>query len=1752
MSTSLHLNSLHLDTVKAFSHIELLEQLHTGTKAQVFKGIDRRTQQAVIVKLMLRQKSYHEDLIKFRQKYERLAQLQHPNIVVMKELMSLNDGLALIMPDNGAIALSSYIQLLNSASTLKAQGLNDLQTLLLTDNNHTHGLPLDLVLNIAIQLTEALQYLFEEGFIHKDIKPANIIIHPQTHHVQLIDFNLASRIKQSKKTADHPENLEGTLAYLAPEQTGRMNRCVDYRCDYYSLGITLFELLTGQLPFNQQDPMSLLHSHIAQTPPRVDQIKPTMPKIIGNIIEKLLSKNAEQRYQSSTGLQHDLKQCLQQLQVLSPHQKYHIESFPLAQHDRAACFLLSDTLHGREKELATVLSTFEQVTRGAHACISIAGPSGIGKTAIVHEVHKPIAALGGRFISGKFDQFQQATPFYAIKQALKQLIHQVLTLSDHDIAIWKNKANAVLGPQSQFFINIIPDLHHLIGSASDFDHSAESLQDNNHHVLFKTFQDFVLLFAEHEHPLVLFLDDMQWADQASLELIESLLFLRTPKHLLFITAYRDNEINACHPWIQCLNKLQKTQHDTTTVITVKPLQYPDIEQLVADNLKSPSDLCQDLAKRVYQFTRGNPFFATQLLLNLYKDQVIEFEPTTNSWSCDLDAFQSQHLTDNVVDLMLYQLRKLPSETQDLLTYAAFLGNTFDISELAACMHKSEEGLHTALWPAIQEGLIHTTQHKSSHSTVKPYRFLHDRVQQAAYALVKEEKKAAIHLHIGQTLYERVYSLPLNRNEIVVKDTRIFQLTNHYNLAIKLLDTKQTYTLAIWNCQAAQQALNSKAHAATKNYCTIGLSLLNTQNCWSEHYDLMLQLNSLLSTAALLLGDFEQVNICTQTIEQHAIQILDKIPCYKVQMQADALQSKYHTVLTHVIKLVNELNINVLLPKSSTSEEAKAALGQCVHIFNQHSIDELLNLPSMTDSHACSALAMIMSSTGAACSVAPLLLPHLVKAAIELCINYGNSNDSPHAYLSYAVAYQIITHDVSPCYDIGRLAYKLTMMQKGSPEASINLFLIASYTEFWKQPIKQAITIADQSLKHCLSHGKSNHSHLGYVSITQLTHLFLSGEPLQQVRLSTTSMQQVVKEIKCFSALNWLNSLHAALNDFGVEQCEIKNLHTTIHFNEIVLEENDLPGKFYYNFYKMHRSYLFNNIEDALMYCHTADHFTENAHSSFVIASFNFYRSLIYLKALRECEIDSEQRENFQQFISTMIDTHEEWSQLGSTNFSHRYYLLNAEQAHNQQQHLNAIKLYEKAIFTADKAGFINEAAIACELQGVYFLQQGLDNFALNAISTAYRYYCIWGAKDKSSKLIKIYGKRLKTTPYIASNVEASIPLPDQSSVHSSVNVNASISHHYTHFASQQVNQHVFDTHSILQATQALSQILDITQLIASLSEIILTNSGASTCTLILPDNKHSWRIMSFNGEGRPEQEEQLCTGVEFDKVTQLPVKLIQYVKNTQETLRIHQAQNSINGLYDDYLTRYQPQSLLCTSIKLQGEVAGLLYLENQQTKGVFTDARLQLVHTLCTQAAISFKNVQLYQTLERRVEERTAALNRANERLSQLAITDALTGLHNRRYFDQYAQQLWQEALREQQSLALLLFDVDDFKAYNDHYGHQKGDQCLQLIAKTLQNDLVKENNIIARYGGEEFIMIIPKTSNTHITYFAQNLLNLIQEQNIPHARSRASSSISISIGIWFGEVTASNILNDAIHYADKALYTAKANGRNQYYLLTP
>ncbi|MEH2365585.1 trifunctional serine/threonine-protein kinase/ATP-binding protein/sensor histidine kinase [Nostoc sp.] len=1550
---------------------QVSEELYNGSRTLAYRGYRETDSLPVVIKLLKNPYPSLGELLSFHNQYTIAKNLNSPLIVQIYSLESYQNGYALVMEDFGGISLKDW-------------GVGG------------RGQSLQEFLVLAIALCNILDILYRERIIHKDIKPANILINPETKQVKLIDFSIASLLPRETQTLINPNVLEGTLTYISPEQTGRMNRGIDYRTDFYSLGVTFYELLTGVLPFQSNDPMELVHCHIAKLPPLVHEINPQIPSVVSEIVSKLMAKNAESRYQSALGLKFDLENCLHQLQVSG-----NIKSFEIGKRDVCDRFIIPDKLYGRETEVSTLLQAFERVSLGATEMMLVAGFSGIGKTAVVNEVHKPIVRQRGYFIKGKYDQFNRNIPLGAFVQAFRDLIGQLLTESDVKIQQWRNRILEAVGENGQVIIELIPELEIIIGEQSPVIELSGTGAQNRFNLLF---QKFTQVFTSAEHPLVMFLDDLQWADSASLKLMQ--LLMSDTDHLLLIGAYRDNEVNPAHPLMLTLSEIQKNQA-TINTITLAPLSQLQINKLVADTLKCPENLAWNLSQLVYQKTQGNPFFTTQFLKALHQDRLIEFTPPYQEgwggWQCDIAQVNQQAVTDDVVTFMGFQLRKLPPSTQQALQLAACIGNQFDLATLAIVSEQSEIETAADLWKALQLGLIlpigdvykfyqvyqdetangylsianRNQQIGIGNEQLASYKFLHDRVQQAAYSLIPDDQKQTTHYQIGQLLLQQISSS--------ATEDRIFEVVNQLNHGTSLISEQtERDQLAQLNLTACSKARAATAYQAAREYAAVGLSLLG-ENAWQQQYEITLALHELAAEVAMLGGDFEAMEQFIDIVTEQAHSLPEQVNVYRIRIQANTCQNKPIAALEIGQKLLQQLGVTI--PETPTSVDIQQSIEEIRELIGNRKIADFVHLPVMTDANTIAIIQIASSIMTSAYVCGSPLFPLLTALSVKLSLRHGNISASAYNYACYSIIVCHLLKDVDLAVQFGQLALNVVLKLDAKATKPEILEILGAFIFHRKSHIKETLPLLREGYATALEVG--NLQSVGYHAYCFCLNAFWCGQPLASLEQDTLTYYNGLVQFNQLRSANYCRThWQFILNLLGLAK------HPTIlsgsalketEYLPVLRSANDLYGLYFFYVYKLILCFLFGEVEQANNYALLGRNYLVASAGTVADSAFYFYDSLIALALLSQA---SGEMSTALERVAENQTQLQHWAHHAPMNYQHKVDLVAAEKCRVLGQIAEAIELYDKAIAGAKVNEYVQEEALANELAAKFYLDWGKQRIPQEYMTNAYYCYARWGAKAKLADLEKRYSQVLAPILEQTRSLVSLLSTSETIFALGSVTPTFSVT-----FSSNSVSDSL-DLTTILKASQAISSEIELGKLLASLLKIVIENAGADKCVLILwradslpdPKNEH----LLIEGSIIQGSEPVVLQRFPIEESQDVPLKLIYKVLHNRQTDVLIDASADLTLASDPYIIRQQPKSILCSPILHQGKLLGILYLENNLVTGAFTSDRVELLNLLCAQAAISLENAQLYEKSQ------------------------------------SYAQQL-EQALREQQKLAALVQTSTDF-----------------------------------------------------------------------------------------------------------------------------
>ncbi|WP_392481869.1 AAA family ATPase [Nostoc sp. C110] len=1482
----------------ALPGFKILTLLKAGVKAVIYRGIKVKDQCPVIIKGLRPEQCTPNNIEQLKHEYA-IAQRLNITAAVKVYALEMHQGIPyLIMEDFEARSLDQLLdQFQEPVSFLK----------------------------IAIEITSKLAQIHTYNIVHKDIKPQNILVNLETSQVKIADFGIATFIPYQQQIVSSSSRIEGSLPYLAPEQTGRMNRGIDHRSDLYSLGVTFYEMLTGQLPFQGKDPLEWVHCHIAQSPPSPKKLNDDIPQILCDIIIKLLSKVAEQRYQSALGLQFDLEQCLKQLETTGE-----IQSFVLGEQDISERFQIPQKLYGREQELAKLLQAFERVvSQGKPEIVLVSGYAGIGKSSLVKEIHKPIVRERGVFISGKFDQYKRDIPYSTIVQAFQTLVRQILTEPEEQLANWKKRIQAALGNNGRLIADVIPEVELIVGEQPPIPELGPAESQNRFNLVF---QNFISVFSQKEHPLTVFLDDMQWADSATLNLIQTVITGSSIHYLCFILAYRDNEVDVVHPFSLMMEKICQ-QGVRTTEIILTPLNLVYVNKLIADTLHSSAERVEPLAQLIIQKTDGNPFFVNEFLKTLHQENLLNFDPQYRIWQWDLAQIEAQGITDNIVNLMIGRMQKLPAATQEVLKLASCIGNRFDLEVLAIVGEQSIEETANALFEVILRGLIIPIE--SDETTGRNYRFYHDRVQQAAYSLIADESKSVVHLTIGRLLLKNSSQEQVNE--------QIFDLVNQLNLAVNLIiEQREKDELVRLNLIAAKKAKASTAYTPAKRLFSVAMNLL-AENAWIEQYEQTFNLFIELAECEFLTGNLEQAEQLFELLLLKAESHVDKSSIYIRQIILYQVAGRYEEALTLGLKALKLFGVTF----PDTNEEVQAAIAiernQILANLDNRQVSDLINSLVIEDPNIKTVISLLTTLGPPTYLGKPHLFPLVVLKAVNYSLKFGNTEDSCFAYSMYAMLLVSIFHDIPTGYAFSEMTIQLNEKFHDLKLRGVVLHIHGSHINVWRNHIATDIPFLERGFIGCVEAGDVTMANYnGYQGSWQIIQL---GSPLSDT----------YKSLEKYIVFARQSKHEAVYQTIRLQQMLLMNLRGLTHqtltlsndeFDEscalsIITDAGFVSGIIFYYIIKLIIFFTYRQYAEALNCVSKLSKFPVATLALPIETDYILYYSLT-LTALYPTVSFLEQ----EQFLLT-LESHQQqlqyWANHCPTNFLHKSQLVAAEIARIQGRDLEAMRLYEQSIASAREQGFVQYEALANELGAKFYLEREFELIAKTYLQEAKNTYLRWEAAAKVKHLEESYPQLL----------------PQQQLTSNGTFITT--------------GEHL-DFLSVVKASQSISSEIVFSRLLKTLMQIVIEQAGAEIGYLLLENEQNL--VIEVEAKVNHQAEKLNVSRPVFDgEISQvLPQLMLNYVQRTQETVILQNAteQNMFSG--DKYIIQKQPKSVLCLPIARQSKLLGILYLENNLIPSAFTQEKLSVLDILTVQIAISLENARLYQGLEKSQEQLNLAL----------------------------------------------------------------------------------------------------------------------------------------------------------------------------------
>lgn len=1365
---------------------------------------------------------------------------------------------------------------------------------------------IDRFLRIAVNLSGALVDLHEQHIVHRSFSPRSIQIDPVTNNVSIINTSETSLLHSSGQM----------LAYMSPEQTGRMNRVVDYRSDLYSLGVIFYQMATGSLPFAASDALEWVHCHIARIPLRAEELNPNFPASVSNIIMKLLAKTVEERYQTASGLLRDLEKCLTQLETIGD-----IQIFTLGVGDISHQMLIPQKLYGREHELAKLLNAFERVVAsGIPELVLISGYSGIGKTSLVRELHKPVVNANGISISGKFDQYKGTIPYATFGEAFSEIVRHILSDSEEQITQWRVQLQSTLGINGRLISDIIPQIELIIGIQPPVPELPLSEAENRFNMVF---QKFIAVFARREHPLVLFFDDLQWVDAASLKLLRHIICNPEMKYLLLIGAYRNNEVSPSHPLMMTLDNIEK-ETGKLNIISLSPLSKITVTQLIADTFSPHEVGLESLAGLIYEKTDGNPFFVTQFLVSLYEEKLVEFDRMKSVWKWDTDRINAKGYSDNVVDLMMSKMRKLPLATQNILELAACIGNTFSLDTLKAITVDDEKcSVSSALAEVIRERLLLNVSEDV-------FRFLHDRVQQAAYLLVPEEQRMKLHLQIARLMLCKAHGGS--------QDELTFDIANQFNCALALIsDDAEKKTVAFLNLTAAKRAKESTAYQSALDYLLLASKLIYERD-WVLNYQLAFDIYKELAEVEYLNSNYDRAKEIIEFLVERAQSNLEKARLYNILIVQYTLLAQYADAIKTGREALRLMNVNI--PTTKLSSELDLELGRYSEMLGNRTISTLADEQEMSNPTHRVCLELLSNMVVPARYSDSDLFAVVILLNVNWSLQYGPTEKSTVGYSTFGMLLVSRLNSFAHAYQFGLVALKLSERFNALSQKCQSSFVLGHYLIHWVKHLRYVDATIIEGMQAGQASGEMQWT--GYTMAYRMFPPFYRGERVEQVQSELPKLLHFTQKTRNQWATDTLNGFALALSELFTSNLNFEYDNET-DYVAACQKRHSFGALGRYAVIKLQVHYMFGRMEEAFQAAETATGMEGFFSSSISVPALNFYQSLTCAALYDSTE--PVRSKLLLERIRVAQQQMKIWKESCPENFQHHFLLVEAEIARIEGKDQAAMRLYEQSIHSAREHGFLQIEAIANELAGAFYERRELLTAANAYFRQAHSCYMNWGADRKVHHLENRF-------PWLASEHQ---------------NPKGDFENQIGHL----------DAISVIKASQSISREIVFDRLLETLMHIIMENAGAQKgCFLMMHGDK-----MCVEIEADVDGSKIRILPATVKPLSEVvPSSLCNYVSRTRAQYIVDDATIDELLVSDPYIQQNKPLSVLCLPLLRQGMLIGILYLENHLVRSAFSASRISVLEHLAAQAAISLENAQLY-------EERSRAevsLKKSEEKYRQI------------------------------------------------------------------------------------------------------------------------------------------------------------------------
>jgi predicted ATPase/class 3 adenylate cyclase len=1496
---------------------KISEQLQADSRFVLFRAKTVENGHGVILKVPRNPYPSQVALNKLKSEYTLLTRSSHPNILAAQQIEPFENSIALVLEDVEGAPLSQQFQ-------------------------HT-PCTLDRFLSVAITLTDSIRYLHGNRIIHKNINPGNILLKPDNGVLKLTGFGLATELSREAIQPDAREIADTDLGYISPEQTGRMNRVVDHRTDFYSLGAVFYRMLTQRPPFASHDPMEMIHSHLARTPQPAHEVRSDIPLMLSRIIQQLLAKNAEDRYQSANGLLHDLNLCRQYLA-----EQGQIENFDIRTKDVSDQFRISDKLYGRKNELEDLRKTFEEAQQGNSGVVLVSGYSGVGKSRLISELKKSVGQSRGYFVSGKFDQFRRDIPLSSLLTAFRNLMRQILSESDEEIDSWRKAVLDAVGTNGSILNDVIPEMENLIGPQPAVA-ELPPVETNNrfNHV----FSSFVQVFTQAEHPLCLFLDDLQWIDSATRQWIESHLIRGDFSHFLLIGAYRDNEVSASHPLMLMLDRLHQS-HIPIKTIQLQPLDQETLGQMIADTLMQRPEQCTDLTALVYQKTNGNPFFSRQCLHSLNDSGAIYFDEGEHTWKYHLAQAKQAGISDNVVDLMSSQIDRQPEAVQTLLQTAACIGNEFDLGLLERVSGYGRDEVVQLIEAAKQAGLI-VPVYSWNRDEEDDYRFLHDRVQQAALAQVEEEKRKSTRYQIGRLLLESAY--------ISEAEDKIYDIADHLNYASSLIrDPVEINQLIHINLAASIRAKNATAYDKSLQFVRQAMDYVPAP-AWDTHSELTRDLYLQRAEAEHLTGNHTEAEPYYDLAIEHAESVIDKARVYQRKIHYYSNQRKFKQAYQTGREAVRKLGVR--LPPSFIPPLLIKEFIEYTFRVRGKKIADIVHQKEMTDEKLKMAILLMATFARAAYQMRPELCVLVAAKMVNVCLKHGNTDGGFIGYLAFGPIFQgAILNRKQTGFDFGQLTLALVERFNSLSYKSETHFVVGYFAMPWRRPAVEMEQYWQIAYEAGLETGDLFHTSCACCGTIQ--SYFMRGMPFDEIQKAADRYIEFLTRIENTEAIGTIRSVLQAIRNLKGETTHPDSFDSS-DFNEAAFLDqlSHSTSRHFAHYYYINKAfihYLWGSYDQAFTMINISSQYLKDSPGMLHTAEHYFLKGLILCALYPNATKTQQFRWN--RTISSLLSRFKKYAAGCPSNFIHKCQLLEAEYLRVTNHISQAEQAYNAAIQSAMTHGYAHITALANLRLASFHESSGRHRLTLFHLRDAQYGFGLWGATAMIEALQRKY-------PELSTQEESHLAAK-------AVGGNDGAALRVKRTGS-------IDLASVLKSAEAISREIRLHDLITSMLKIIVENAGAERIVLFL--NKSDRLVAEAEYEVK-DDDIRFLPQILLAQYTGAPRSVIQLVTHSLQPVILQDASHESDFMSDPYFQSEKTRSVLCAPLVQQGKLIAIVYLENNLATGAFTQERIEVLTLLSSQMAISIENALHYETLEEKVIERTRELNEEKNKSDSLLL----------------------------------------------------------------------------------------------------------------------------------------------------------------------